>query len=117
MFKLLTRILLLTLAAALTVPATAAPAQKSRWEQVETAPGDLSEELAVVVRDNYIYVTVYRPTAVKLFTILGQPVSQVTLPAGTSRFKVAGVVFYSHQAVTKPRIKTINTPRVMQPIN
>ncbi len=52
MFKLLTRILLLTLAAALTVPATAAPAQKSRWEQVETAPGDLSEELAVVVRDN-----------------------------------------------------------------
>ncbi|MCI9054872.1 MAG: hypothetical protein HFJ87_07005 [Muribaculaceae bacterium] len=107
MFKLLTRILLLTLAAALTVPATAAPAQKSRWEQVETAPGDLSEELAVVVRDNYIYVTVYRPTAVKLFTILGQPVSQVTLPAGTSRFKVAARGIYILKAGSTTRRITI----------
>ncbi len=107
MFKLLMRILLLTLAAALTVPATAAPAQKSRWEQVETAPGDLSEELAVVVRDNYIYVTVYRPTAVKLFTILGQPVSQVTLPAGTSRFKVAARGIYILKAGSTTRRITI----------
>ena len=107
MFKLLTRILLLTLAAALTVPATAAPAQKSRWEQVETAPGDLSEELAVVVRDIYIYVTVYRPTAVKLFTILGQPVSQVTLPAGTSRFKVAARGIYILKAGSTTRRITI----------
>ena len=107
MFKLLTRILLLTLAAALTVPATPAPAQKSRWEQVETAPGDLSEELAVVVRDNYIYVTVYRPTAVKLFTILGQPVSQVTLPAGTSRFKVAARGIYILKAGSTTRRITI----------
>lgn len=107
MFKLLTRILLLTLAAALTVPATAAPAQKSRWEQVETAPGDLSEELAVVVRDNFIYVTVYRPTAVKLFTILGQPVSQVTLPAGTSRFKVAARGIYILKAGSTTRRITI----------
>ncbi len=107
MFKLLTRILLLTLGAALTVPATAAPAQKSRWEQVETAPGDLSEELAVVVRDNYIYVTIYRPTAVKLFTILGQPVSQVTLPAGTSRFKVAARGIYILKAGSTTRRITI----------
>lgn len=107
MFKLLTRILLLTLGTALTVPATAAPAQKSRWEQVETAPGDLSEELAVVVRDNYIYVTVYRPTAVKLFTILGQPVSQVTLPAGTSRFKVAARGIYILKAGSTTRRITI----------
>lgn len=99
--------MLLTLAAALTVPATAAPAQKSRWEQVETAPGDLSEELAVVVRDNYIYVTVYRPTAVKLFTILGQPVSQVTLPAGTSRFKVAARGIYILKAGSTTRRITI----------
>ena len=104
MFKLLTRILLLTLAAALTVPATA---QKSRWEQVETARGDLSEELAVVVRDNYIYITVYRPTAVKLFTILGQPVSQVTLPAGTSRFKVAARGIYILKAGSTTRRITI----------
>ncbi len=107
MFKLLTRILLLTLGAALTVPATAAPAQKSRWEQVETAPGDLSEELAVVVRDNYIYITFYRPTAVKLFTILGQPVSQVTLPAGTSRFKVAARGIYILKAGSTTRRITI----------
>ena len=107
MFKLLTRILLLTLAAALTVPATAAPAQKSRWEQVETARGDLSEELAVVVRDNYIYITVYRPTAVKLFTILGQPVSQVTLPAGPSRFKVAARGIYILKAGSTTRRITI----------
>ena len=107
MFKLLTRILLLTLAAALTVPATAAPAQKWRWEQVETARGDLSEELAVVVGANHIYITVYRPTAVKLFTILGQPVSQVTLPAGTSRFKVAARGIYILKAGSTTRRITI----------
>ncbi len=77
-------------AAAIIATATAAPqAQASRWETVETVESGLSEEIAVTVRDSYIYVTVNGPTPVKLFTILGQPVSQTTIPAGTSRFKVA----------------------------
>lgn len=94
MFKLLTRTFVIAMAAAVFTPAVAAPAPAARWEQVETAAADLPDDAAVTVRDNNIYVTVARPTAVKLFTILGQPVSQATLPAGTSRFKVAARGIY-----------------------
>ncbi|MCM1294844.1 MAG: T9SS type A sorting domain-containing protein [Muribaculaceae bacterium] len=73
-----------------TATAIAAPqqSQSMRWEQIESVESEISEEINVSVRDNNIYVTVSRPTTVKLFTILGQPISQVTLQPGTARFRV-----------------------------
>lgn len=72
-----------------------------RWEQTAAASSSggadspLGDSAAgVTVRDMYIYVDVDRPTAVKLFTILGQPVSQGQLPAGTSRFRVSARGIY-----------------------
>lgn len=66
------------------------PDRQPRWEQTDGIPsGRPSEQTPnVTVQDMYIYVELDQPTQVKLFTILGQPVSQMQLPAGTSRFRV-----------------------------
>jgi hypothetical protein len=60
------------------------------WEQVSTINGSDSdpERVDVTVRDGYIYITIQRQTQVKLFSILGQLISQKTLAGGTSRLKV-----------------------------
>ena len=50
--------------------------------------------MRVNVREGYVYVTVSRRTPVKLFTILGQTVSQTELPAGTSRLRVGARGIY-----------------------
>ena len=71
--------------------------QQPKWEQTDNAPSKQpSSELGrsdmpanISVHDMYVYVEVDQPTSVKLFTILGQPVTQMQLPAGTSRFRVA----------------------------
>lgn len=107
MFKLLTRIIVMLIAASLFVPVVAEASLRSRWEQVDTVAPELSDNVTVAVRDNYIYVTVERPTAVKLFTILGQPVSQATIPAGTSRFKVSARGIYILKAGSLTRRITI----------
>lgn len=74
-----------------------------KWEQtdnipgqgrVENRPGADTPSDNVTVRDMYIYVELEQPAAVKLFTILGQPVSQMQLPAGTSRFRVSARGIY-----------------------
>ena len=66
-----------------------------QWEPVTvTAPaaaddnGDASERFEAVYRGGYLYVTLGRSAQVKLYTILGQLVSQRTLPAGTSRLRM-----------------------------
>lgn len=95
--KLLRHILLpLCIAAAAMAVQAAPPAQQAapRWEQMETVETELTDDVSVTVRDGHIYVTVTKPSQIKLFTILGQPISQVTLPPGTSRFKVTARGIY-----------------------
>ena len=72
-----------------------------KWEQIATAPpvadsSRINSDNAanVSVQDMYIYIELEQPASVKLFTILGQPVSQVQLPAGTSRYKVSARGIY-----------------------
>lgn len=76
--------------------APAAPAPTGKWETVETSAASPSSEdrIDVVVRDGYIYVTSARPVQIRIITILGQPVSQSSLPAGTSRFKTGARGIY-----------------------
>lgn len=67
------------------------PAPQSKWEQVDGYVQDAqrgADGANVTVRDMHIYVDLEQPASVKLFTILGQPVSTIQLPAGTSRFRV-----------------------------
>ena len=74
--------------------ALAAPARM--WEHVELVAADNDRPLAVTAsaRDGYVYITLSRRAQVKLFTILGQTVSQTELPAGTSRLRVSGRGIY-----------------------
>ena len=81
-------------AACMAAPATAATPRT--WESVELTAADNDTPVAVevAVRDGYVYVTLSRRAHVKLFTILGQTVSQAELPAGTSRLRMSGRGIY-----------------------
>lgn len=101
--NLMLRIVSLTVAVfmAAALPAAAPP---PAWETVDTTiVTEAVDDLAVTVRDHYIYVSVPRPTGVKLFTILGQPIAQATLPAGISRFRVGarGIYILKAGSITK----------------
>lgn len=90
--------LALLLAATAPLAAAAAEPAQPHWEVVETLPADIvelqNERVDVLVRDGVIYLALPRPTQVKLFTILGQPVAQDRLPAGTSRLRPPGRGIY-----------------------
>ncbi|MDO4320211.1 MAG: T9SS type A sorting domain-containing protein [Bacteroidales bacterium] len=94
------RLLIIAIAAMVCVPPVgAARTQPARWEVVETdssdEPADQSgDRVEVSARGGYIYVTTRREINVKVFTILGQLVSQGRLPAGTSRLRVANKGIY-----------------------
>lgn len=82
-------IALLAAFAAMPLEAAGPAAQAPRWETVQTIVSELSDDsFDVAVREQYIYVFTPRPVSIKLFTILGQLVSQGSLPAGTSRLRL-----------------------------
>ncbi len=82
-------IALLSAFAAMPLQAAGPATQAQRWETVQTIVSELSEgTFDVAVRDHYIYVYSPQPINIKLFTILGQLVSQGSLPAGTSRLRL-----------------------------
>lgn len=81
-------------------------AQKN-WEEMERAE-IVSERvdgevLDIQVKDGYVYVTTSRPVTVKIFSILGQLISQKTIPAGTSRTYISsrGIYILKVGSVTK----------------
>ncbi len=74
-------------------------AASPRWEVVNSSapyPSQTTElrddqpqeQLEVSVRDGFIYVTVARSSQVKVFTILGQLISQDTLQPGIHRLRI-----------------------------
>ena len=76
------RKLLVTLILAVTAAAGSFAANSPQWEEV-TAPTpavtkDMGQETEteIVVRDGYIYLWSDKPVTVKLFSILGQLISQ-----------------------------------------
>ena len=100
-------ILLIAFAAMLAIGAT------PRWETVD-APGRIFTEqrldpewFDVAVRDNAIYIVSQKQVNVKVFTILGQLVSQETLPAGTHRLQMKAKGIYILKIGTTTRRVTI----------
>lgn len=67
-----------------------------RWESVDTPvvmeviSGQKSDDNAVemTVKDGYVYIGTSRAVTVKVFTILGQLISQESLTAGTHRLRM-----------------------------
>lgn len=70
------------------------------WEETDRVPpsGDRtqvdSDGPEIVVRDSWIYVSTNRPITIKIYSILGQLISQDSLPAGTYRLHVASRGIY-----------------------
>jgi len=64
-----------------------------QWEEMEselvvTDRGDGGDVLDISVRDGYVYVTTSKPVTVKIFSILGQLISQKVLQPGTARTRI-----------------------------
>lgn len=67
-----------------------------RWENVSTPVSSMSQVeqkiddngVEVAVNDGYIYIGTTRPVTVKVFTILGQLISQESLATGTHRLRM-----------------------------
>lgn len=84
-----------------------------RWESVDV-PGNIfaeqridSETVEVAVRDSVIYVMTQKPVSVKVFTILGQLVTQDNLPAGVHRLPMKTKGIYILKIGTATRRVTI----------
>ncbi len=100
----------LFLVAALTLALGAAAGQSqqstSPWETVSSATSADATDTPVYevsVRNGYVYVTVSKPVTVKVYTILGQLVSQQTVQPGTSRLRlqVRGIYILKMGEVTR----------------
>jgi len=107
------RRLLAILIVALAGMATAIAAGVPTWEEV-TAPMpavvqsmEMEGETEIVVRDGYIYLWCEKPVTVKLFSILGQQISQETVKPGLHRMRIASRGIYILRAGTTTRRITI----------
>lgn len=70
------------------------PANTAPWEQVQAVPAPADDEVVAEVRDGHLYVWLVHPAKVQLFTILGQPVADASLPAGAYRLKLSSRGIY-----------------------
>lgn len=78
----------------------------SAWERtggkvsLERVDGEAPE---VRVSEGYVYITTTRPVTVKVFSILGQLISQETIQPGISRFRLPsrGIYILKVGAMTK----------------
>ncbi len=87
-----------------------------RWETVDIPPrvlvenqhtGDEIEGVTVAVSEGYIYVAAEAPVDVRVFTILGQLISQEKLEAGTHRFHMKSRGIYILKIGSQTRRVTI----------
>lgn len=83
------------------------PAIAQRQTPEPPAAVETVEEVTVTVKDNYILITLSRPMEVKIFTILGQPITVVQLPAGTSRIKAPARGIYLLKAGSNTKRITV----------
>lgn len=85
-------------------------AQKN-WEEMESgrvvAERMEGDQLEITVREGYIYITTARPVTVKIFSILGQLISQTTIQPGTWRTHISARGIYILKAGTLTKRITI----------
>ncbi|MDE6309511.1 MAG: T9SS type A sorting domain-containing protein [Muribaculaceae bacterium] len=79
------------------------------WEETDRVPASADRTQVdndgpeIVVSDGWIYVNTTRPITIKIYSILGQLISQDSLPAGTFRLHVAsrGIYILKAGAITR----------------
>lgn len=84
-------------------------AANPEWETmpVSSVENTDTEKTDITVKDGYIYITAHKPVAVKVFSILGQLISQETIPAGTSRLRISTRGIYILKIGTQTKRVTI----------
>lgn len=100
---------------ALVLWAMTASSAAPRWESVDTPVemeviSDQKSDDALVemtVKEGYVYIGSSRPVTVKVFTILGQLISQESLSAGTHRLRMTTRGVYILKVGTSTRRVTI----------
>lgn len=89
------RIIILAITALL---ALSPAAHAAGWEEVVRQPPQSehieAEDVDVAVRDGYVYVSSPHGVQIKVFTILGQTVTQLTARPGIFRFKLPAKGIY-----------------------
>lgn len=87
-----------------------AVATKPSWEEMQQ-PASVErveqEQIEIYTRDGYVYINTPQPVTVKIFSILGQLISQENVPAGTFRLRLASRGIYILKAGTITRRITI----------
>lgn len=107
------RRLILSIAAVAALTVSAAASKPSRWEQVTTVVENVdlrqegNEAVSVITNEGYVYLTVRQPLTVKIFTVLGQMITQETLQPGTYRFRLSSRGIYLLKAGNLTRRITV----------
>lgn len=102
-----------TLVMAATIATGLQASSPKAWEEVSTSipqnaqPVDIDSNISIAVIDDYIYIHSDKPITVKLFSILGQLISQETVKAGTHRIHLKSRGIYILRAGTATRRITI----------
>ncbi len=93
---------------------TLAPVSEAQrhWEEMEselvvTDHSDNTDILDISVKDGYVYITTSKPVTVKIFSILGQLISQKKLQPGTTRTHITARGIYILKAGSITRRITI----------
>ncbi|MBD5224624.1 MAG: hypothetical protein HDS68_01485 [Bacteroidales bacterium] len=86
--------ILISFAVAMGVSLNASAASKATWEEVSSPVPSVVQsleseaEVGIVVADGYIYISSEKPITIKIFSILGQLISQESLKPGMHRIKL-----------------------------
>lgn len=111
--KSVLRKILICLIMAATMPCGAAASSTGAWEEINTSiPAiaqtiDSDSDTDIAVHDGYIYIHTDKTVTVKIFSILGQLISQETVKAGTYRIRIHSRGIYILRAGTTTRRITI----------
>lgn len=107
------RKLLVTLMLVIAAAFGSAAATTPQWEEVTAPLPAVAREMGqeteteIMVRDGYIYLWSEKPVTVKLFSILGQLISQDTVKPGLHRIRLSSRGIYILRAGTTTRRITI----------
>lgn len=79
------------------------------WENVDSLPSQaheqraLTEEIYTTTNEGYVYVAIRQPMTVKVFTILGQLISEENLNPGIYRYRLEsrGIYLLKAGAITR----------------
>lgn len=88
-------------------PTWEAAVPQSQVQVSATVERGEQESIEIYTKDGYVYISTSQPVKVKIFSILGQLISQESVPVGTYRLRINSRGIYILKAGTITRRITI----------